>query len=55
MAAKWAKCILLFSVMSGNVAAKKRFWWPSIAQVLAYSVDCEGNCIGECNRCWVRF
>ena len=25
------------------------------AQVLGYNVDCEGNCMGECNRCWVRF
>eukprot|EP00198_Chlamydomonas_reinhardtii_P000984 XP_001690319.1 predicted protein [Chlamydomonas reinhardtii] len=24
-------------------------------QVLGYSVDCSGDCIGECNRCWVRF
>lgn len=24
-------------------------------QVLGYNVDCEGNCMGECNRCWVRF
>ncbi|KXZ47561.1 hypothetical protein GPECTOR_34g720 [Gonium pectorale] len=24
-------------------------------QVLGYSVDCGGDCIGECNRCWVRF
>ncbi|KAG2448931.1 hypothetical protein HYH02_006279 [Chlamydomonas schloesseri] len=24
-------------------------------QVLGYSVDCSGDCIGECNRCWARF
>eukprot|EP00197_Chlamydomonas_leiostraca_P004644 CAMPEP_0202864836 /NCGR_PEP_ID=MMETSP1391-20130828/4914_1 /ASSEMBLY_ACC=CAM_ASM_000867 /TAXON_ID=1034604 /ORGANISM="Chlamydomonas leiostraca, Strain SAG 11-49" /LENGTH=180 /DNA_ID=CAMNT_0049544607 /DNA_START=253 /DNA_END=795 /DNA_ORIENTATION=+ len=24
-------------------------------QVLGYSLDCEGSCIGECNRCWARF
>ena len=24
-------------------------------QVLGNTVDCEGNCVGECNRCWVRF
>ncbi|GIL57891.1 hypothetical protein Vafri_13107 [Volvox africanus] len=23
--------------------------------VLGYSLDCGGNCIGECNRCWARF
>eukprot|EP00879_Flechtneria_rotunda_P017144 GHRR01017955.1.p1 GENE.GHRR01017955.1~~GHRR01017955.1.p1 ORF type:complete len:134 (+),score=49.42 GHRR01017955.1:442-843(+) len=23
--------------------------------VLGYTVDCEGNCAGECNRCWARF
>ena len=23
--------------------------------VLGYNVDCEGNCQGDCNRCWVRF
>ncbi|GIL78283.1 hypothetical protein Vretimale_7643 [Volvox reticuliferus] len=23
--------------------------------VLGYSVDCSGDCIGECNRCWARF
>ena len=24
-------------------------------QVLGNIVDCEGNCVGDCNRCWVRF
>lgn len=24
-------------------------------QVLGYNYDCEGDCAGECNRCWVRF
>ena len=24
-------------------------------QVLGNIVDCEGNCVGACNRCWVRF
>lgn len=23
--------------------------------ILGYNVDCQGDCIGECNRCWVRF
>lgn len=23
--------------------------------VLGYSVDCGGDCVGECNRCWARF
>ncbi|QDZ21558.1 hypothetical protein HOP50_06g40850 [Chloropicon primus] len=23
--------------------------------ILGNIVDCEGNCVGECNRCWVRF
>lgn len=23
--------------------------------ILGFNVDCEGTCIGECNRCWVRF
>ena len=24
-------------------------------QVLGNTVDCAGDCIGECNRCWARF
>eukprot|EP00873_Tetraselmis_striata_P011066 jgi/Tetstr1/431330/TSEL_021021.t1 len=24
-------------------------------EILGYNVDCLGNCLGECNRCWVRF
>ena len=27
----------------------------SSSQVLGNIVDCEGNCVGDCNRCWVRF
>ncbi|CAG9466090.1 unnamed protein product [Pedinophyceae sp. YPF-701] len=23
--------------------------------VLGMNIDCEGDCAGECNRCWVRF
>jgi len=23
-------------------------------QVLGYVIDCQGNCEGQCNRCWVR-
>ena len=24
-------------------------------QVLGNKVDCAGDCVGECNRCWARF
>jgi hypothetical protein len=24
-------------------------------QALGCNVDCEGNCIGQCDRCWVRY
>ena len=24
-------------------------------RILGNTVDCEGDCIGECDRCWVRF
>ncbi|XP_078434911.1 mitochondrial transcription termination factor family protein [Wolffia australiana] len=24
-------------------------------RVLGYSVDCKGDCIAQCNRCWARF
>jgi hypothetical protein len=24
-------------------------------QVLGNTVDCAGDCVGECNRCWARF
>ncbi|KAK9816481.1 hypothetical protein WJX72_000822 [[Myrmecia] bisecta] len=24
-------------------------------KILGYNFDCEGDCAGECNRCWVRF
>ena len=24
------------------------------SQVLGYVIDCQGNCEGQCNRCWVR-
>lgn len=23
--------------------------------VLGYNLDCEGSCVGECERCWARF
>jgi hypothetical protein len=23
--------------------------------LLGYNVDCMGDCVGECNRCWARF
>ena len=24
-------------------------------QVLGNTLDCAGDCVGECNRCWARF
>lgn len=24
-------------------------------QALGYNVDCKGDCMGQCTRCWVRF
>ncbi len=24
-------------------------------QVLGNTLDCSGDCAGECNRCWARF
>lgn len=38
--------------LTGQVAAKAVVRSPA---VLGYNVDCEGTCIGECNRCWARF
>ena len=38
--------------MVGAVAAKAVVRTP---RVLGYTVDCAGDCIGECDRCWVRF
>jgi len=35
------------SVVAG--AVKRR------PEALGFNVDCLGDCIGECNRCWVRF
>ncbi|GLC47467.1 hypothetical protein PLESTB_000133700 [Pleodorina starrii] len=48
-----------------NIAQLKSQWrlqGPTLAKavlrqpaVLGYSLDCGGDCIGECNRCWARF
>ena len=24
-------------------------------EILGFNVDCYGDCVGECNRCWARF
>lgn len=52
------------SQMQANVEKLKKDWKmtdkviPNVVkrqpQVLGYNVDCEGNCLGECNRCWIR-
>ncbi len=52
------------SQMKANVEKLKKDWKmtdkviPNVVkrqpQVLGYNVDCEGNCMGECNRCWIR-
>ncbi|CAK0784776.1 hypothetical protein CVIRNUC_007980 [Coccomyxa viridis] len=51
--------------LQGNVEKLKKDWKmtdkviPNVVKrqpaVLGYNVDCEGNCQGDCNRCWVRF
>ncbi|KAI8469146.1 MAG: hypothetical protein J3K34DRAFT_470176 [Monoraphidium minutum] len=38
--------------LEGQVLAKAVVRQPA---VLGYTVDCMGDCIGECNRCWARF
>lgn len=38
--------------MVGPTAARAIARTP---RVLGYTVDCAGDCIGECDRCWVRF
>jgi hypothetical protein len=38
--------------MTGGTAARAIARTP---RVLGYTVDCLGDCIGECDRCWVRF
>lgn len=50
-------CTWLFSGNRFWVALQKymTFTYGSVcAQVLGYDVDCQGNCEGMCNRCWVR-
>lgn len=51
--------------LSGNVTILEDTWKLRGAvltnvlkrrpEILGYNVDCEGSCVGECNRCWVRF
>ena len=51
--------------LQANIAKLEKEWkikGPAVAgvlkrqpRVLGYSVDCLGDCIGECDRCWVRF
>ena len=51
--------------LQSNVEKLKKDWKmtdkviPNVIKrqpaVLGYNVDCEGNCQGDCNRCWVRF
>jgi hypothetical protein len=38
--------------MAGSVAARAIARTP---RVLGYTIDCAGDCVGECDRCWVRF
>ena len=38
--------------MKGTVLANALKRRP---EVLGYNIDCQGDCAGECNRCWVRF
>lgn len=38
--------------LTGNTLARAIIRQP---QVLGYVVDCLGDCVGECNRCWARF
>eukprot|EP00884_Botryococcus_braunii_P012605 jgi/Botrbrau1/21345/Bobra.0184s0055.2 len=60
--------VLAISVPDGlqaNIDKLEKDWklkGPAIAgvlkrqpRVLGYCVDCLGDCIGECDRCWVRF
>jgi hypothetical protein len=38
--------------LKGKVLAKAVVRSPA---VLGYTIDCMGDCAGECNRCWARF
>jgi hypothetical protein len=38
--------------LEGQVLAKAVVRQPA---VLGYTIDCMGDCAGECNRCWARF
>ena len=38
--------------MSGDVAARAILRKPNL---LGYTIDCVGDCVGECQRCWARF
>lgn len=46
------KCLENQYKLSGPVLTQAVLRQP---QVLGYTVDCGGDCVGECNRCWVRF
>jgi hypothetical protein len=51
--------------LRGNVGKLTKDWkleGPVLAaavvrnpSVLGYTLDCMGDCAGECNRCWARF
>ncbi len=51
--------------LQNNVEKLKKDWKmtdkviPNVLKrqpaLLGFNVDCEGNCQGDCNRCWVRF
>ena len=53
------------SQLKANLALLERQWRMTGAaaagavkrtpRILGNTVDCEGDCIGECDRCWVRF
>ncbi len=38
--------------IKGNTLVKTLLRRPD---VLGYNLDCEGSCVGECERCWARF
>mmetsp|Transcript_39399 Transcript_39399/g.102063 ORF Transcript_39399/g.102063 Transcript_39399/m.102063 type:complete len:223 (+) Transcript_39399:176-844(+) len=52
-------------LLKANVTELEKTWkikGPTLSatlkrrpEILGYNVDCLGNCLGECNRCWVRF
>ena len=56
---------LSLDALTANVAKLQRDWKlegqvlaRAVARqpaVLGYTIDCMGDCAGECNRCWARF